>query len=87
MKKSLIALVLAALASGCINGIDQAASGEKTSAVVVGVENGFAGPCPGALKDASDMAGLLGKYSSDVQVLKDAKATSAAVYAAMRRAA
>ena len=47
-------------------------SGEKTSAVVIGVENGiFAGKCPGSLKDADDMAKLLKKHTSDVQALKD----------------
>lgn len=86
MKKLLVAAMLMVLVSGCINGIDQIITGEKTSVVVVGVENGFAGKCPGSLKDADDMGRLLKKYSSDVQVFKDARATSAAVYAAMSKA-
>lgn len=86
MKKSLVAAILMVFASGCINGIDQIITSEKTSVVVVGVENGFAGKCPGSLKDADDMSKLLKKYSSDVQVLKDARATSAAVYTAMSKA-
>ena len=73
MKKIIFSMMMCMMAStGCINGIDQIVSGEKTSAVVIGVENGiFAGKCPGSLKDADDMAKLLKKHTSDVQVLKD----------------
>jgi hypothetical protein len=87
MKKIVFSMMMCMMAStGCINGIDYTTTGEKTSAVVVGVENGFAGKCPGSLKDADDMAKLLKKHSSDVKVLKDVKATAAAVYSAMGKA-
>lgn len=88
MKKIIFSMMMCMMAStGCINGIDQIVSGEKTSAVVIGVENGiFAGKCPGSLKDADDMAKLLKKHTSDVQVLKDQKATAAAVYSAISKA-
>lgn len=88
MKKIVFSMLTCIMAStGCINGIDQMVSGEKTSAVVIGVENGiFAGKCPGSLKDADDMAKLLKKHTSDVQVLKDQKATAAAVYSAINKA-
>ena len=58
----------------------------KTSVVIVGVENGYAGPCPGALKDAKSMKSLLSNYSKDVVVLLDAMATSDNVSSAIERA-
>lgn len=54
--------------------------------MVIGVENGFAGSCGGALKDASDMAELLRQYSDNVTVLKDKLATASAVEDAMKKA-
>lgn len=47
-----------------------------TSAVVIGVENGYAGSCPGSLKDTDSMKELLSKYTKDITVLKDKQATS-----------
>lgn len=83
--KKMITVVFAAFAlTGCISG---STSGDgKASAVVVGVENGFAGRCDGALKDATDMAETLRPYSSNLTVLKDKQATAPAVIAAMEKA-
>ena len=44
-------------------------------AVCVGVENGFAGPCPGAKADATRMSKLLEEFSREVVLLLDEKAT------------
>jgi len=63
MKNIIIAAFAAFALTGCVNGIEQIISGEKTSAVVIGVENGYAGQCPGALKDTAIMSEMLEKYS------------------------
>ena len=55
MKKIILAAVLAL--AGCVNDVNP--GGEKTAALIIGVENGFAGDCSGALKDAEDMTALL----------------------------
>ena len=79
--------VFAAFAlAGCVNWPD-GEDVKKTSVVVVGVENGFAGRCDGALKDAEDMAELLGPYAAELTSLKDKQATAGAVVAAMEKAA
>lgn len=59
---------------------------DKTSVVVVGVENGYAGKCYGALSDAAGMKTRLSKYSTKVTVFKDKTATAAAVKAALEEA-
>lgn len=83
--KSIVIAVFAAFAlAGCING--QGGGAGEASVVVVGIENGFAGKCDGALKDATDMAETLRPYSSDLTTLKDKQATAAAVIAAMEKA-
>jgi len=56
MKKIILAAVL--VFAGCINDVNPDGSG-KTTALIIGVENGFAGDCGGALKDAEDMTALL----------------------------
>lgn len=83
--KNIATAVFAAFAlAGCING--QGGGTGNASAVVVGVENGFAGRCDGSLKDAADMAETLRPYSSDLTTLKDKQATASAVVAAMEKA-
>lgn len=89
MKKTLIA-VLAALFAGCIHTPGGGGGGGpagEVAALVVGVENGFAGRCDGALKDAGDMAALLKARGCSVVMLVDKAATAAAVQAAMKKAA
>jgi len=86
MKKSLVTAMLMVFVSGCINGIDRAITDEKVSVVVVGVENGFARKCDGAIKDATDMTETLRPYSSNLTTLKDKQATASAVIAAMEKA-
>ena len=83
--KTMVIIVFAVFALvGCI--IEQGGGTEKTSVVVVGVENGFAGKCDGALKDATDMTETLKPYSSNLITLKDKQATASAVVAAMEKA-
>lgn len=84
MKNIVIAVFAAFTLAGCING--QGGGTGKASAVVVGVENGFAGKCDGALKDATDMTETLRPYSSNLTTLKDKQATASAVIAAMEKA-
>ena len=58
----------------------------SSSAVCIGVENGWAGPCPGAKIDAQRMASLLKTQVNEVTVLLDKEATVANVKAAFSEA-
>ena len=84
MKSIAIAVFVAFALAGCISGHGSGTG--KASVVVVGVENGFAGKCDGALKDASDMTETLRPYSSNLITLKDKQATASAVISAMEKA-
>ena len=84
MKSIAIAVFAAFALAGCINGHGSGTG--KASVVVVGVENGFAGKCDGALKDAADMTETLRPYSSNLITLKDKQATASAVISAMEKA-
>ncbi len=84
MKNIVIAVFAVFVLAGCIN--EQGGGTEKTSVVVVGVENGFAGKCAGALKDATDMTEMLRPYSSNLITLMDKQATATVVIAAMEKA-
>lgn len=86
MKKAVIAIIAAFALAGCIND-GLYSNSEKVSVVVIGVENGFAGKCDGALKDANDMTEVLRPYAVELTTLKDKQATAAAVVAAMEKAA
>lgn len=69
---------------GCITTPPQlAVKSPSTSVLVIGVENGYAGKCDGALVDAYGMKSLLSKYTSDLTFLVDDKATRQAVRAAI----
>ena len=57
---------------------------EGMRAVCVGVENGFAGPCPGAKVDATRMSKLLEGFSREVVLLLDEKATRGEVLEKMK---
>lgn len=86
MKYVLFFSVLVALSiAGCKDITGQDVQPTKASAVVIGVENGFAGKCSGALKDANDMSELLRQHSSEITILKDKTATASAVVAAMEK--
>ena len=85
MKNIVIVVFGAFVLAGCINGYGRRTG--KASVVVVGVENGFAGKCEGALKDAVDMTETLRPYSSNLITLKDKQATASAVISAMEKAA
>ena len=85
MKKAVIAVIAAFVLAGCIND-GLYSNSEKVSVVVIGVENGFAGKCDGAIKDATDMTDTLRPYSSNLTTLKDKQATASAVIAAMEKA-
>ena len=84
MKNIVIAVFAAFVLTGCINWMDGGTG--NASVVVIGVENGFAGKCDGALKDATDMTETLRPYSSNLTTLKDKQATASAVIAAMEKA-
>lgn len=58
-----------------------------TAAVVIGVENGKYGACPGAGVDSSRMATLLKKYTNDVTLLQNKDATQANVMNALSKGA
>lgn len=57
-----------------------------TAAVVIGMENSFAGNCPGANLDAKRMNDLLSKYTTNVTYLTNEKATHDRVASAMKAA-
>ena len=87
MYKSIIAFVgIALMVAGCDPVIDDTHSSSTTSAVVIGVENGYAGNCPGSLKDASSMKEILSKYTKNVEVLVDKQATADKVASAIENA-
>ena len=86
------ACLLAAVSfKGCKNTPDQPSPGQGTniveqtasSAVCIGVENGWAGACPGALQDAKRMAKVFETQVSEVTLLLDKDATLASVKAAL----
>ena len=59
-----------------------------TSIVIAGVENGWAGKCPGSLLDADNMVSLFKKTADnfDITVLKDKQATTTAWTSAVKNA-
>lgn len=58
-----------------------------TAAVVIGVENGRYGSCPGAIADSNRMRQLLKGYTSDVTLLQNRSATKAQVAEALAKGA
>lgn len=81
------ALALFFFIVGCKTGEDIIGNhkASDTYAVVVGMEHSrFAGDCPGAGIDSTRMHNLLSHYASDLVLLQDAKATKAAVVAAIK---
>lgn len=86
--KATLAIALSTTLCGCsilpyfIGEVDDNNT-SKTSVVIVGVENGYAGRCPGSLKDANSMKSMLSKHSSDVVVLVDSGATTSNVSTAI----
>lgn len=58
-----------------------------TAAVVIGVEKGKYGSCPGAIADSSRMKNLLRDYTKDVTLLQNNQATRAAVSVALSKGA
>ena len=69
----------------CMINDDRAVSSlKKAYTICVGVENGFAGKCPGAKRDVSSMKSMLAKYSKKIVTLTDKKATKAAVAEQLR---
>lgn len=80
----------AAVAVFGLVGCDPEGKGEEQGqtdgmrAVCVGVENGFAGPCPGAKVDATRMSKLLEEFSREVVLLLDEKATRGEVLEKMK---
>ena len=90
--KMLVFALLAALVGGCTpsGGGDSAAKTNKVeaSAVVIGMENSkWAGSCPGAHVDATNMYREFSNRFTDVALFEDAKATKSAVKAALTKAA
>ena len=84
LKKLLLATALTAMV-GCDpikDVIDDVT--EDTYVVTVGVENGYAGDCPGALLDCNNMCKLMKPYASKIHTLMDQQATYNAVVAAMK---
>ena len=80
------------LAAGCnpTGDHDSTAKTNKVeaSAVVIGMENSkWAGSCPGAHVDATNMYNEFGRRYTDVVLLEDANATKTAVKAALTKAA
>ena len=61
-------------------------SASDVSAVIVGVENGWAGDCPGAIKDTATFNRIIAPYAGKIQVLQNQQATKYAVTEALREA-
>ena len=88
MAKVAMAALVTLVACGCsilpyFIGELEGSKTSKTSVVIVGVENGYVGRCPGSLKDANSMKSMLSKHSSDVVVLVDSDATTSNVSTAI----
>lgn len=92
--KKMINLVLAVTLSifmGCDEISDSTpvipVGGSGTAAVVIGMENSYAGQCPGARYDSKRMSDLLSRFTTNLVYLSDSQATHDRVEAALNAAA
>ena len=84
---SLIILVALGLLNGCKDAEDPIIRATNTYAVVIGMEQSrYAGACTGSKYDSSRMFALLSKYTSNITLLQDDKATKASVVKAIKDA-
>lgn len=85
MKQLMVILAAVLCISGCTL-IEDAVTedpSKKAFVITVGVENGYAGDCPGARKDCNNMKSLLKKYAKTQLSFIDAQATVDKVSAAL----
>lgn len=85
MKQLMVILAAVLCISGCTL-IEDAVTedpSKKAFVITVGVENGYAGDCPGARKDCNNMKSLLKKYAKTQLSFVDAQATVDKVSAAL----
>lgn len=94
MKKLILAMAACIAVAGCDptdnQNDDHSLPTSKTNGafvVTVGVENGYAGACPGALQDVKTMNSLLRPYAKKIYSFTDKTATRQAIKAALTEGA
>ena len=89
MIKKILPIVAAVVMAGCDHETQptpQPITPKDTYAIVIGVENGYAGKCDGCLLDAKNMKNLIEPYASTLTYLPDEKATYTNVAKSLKEA-